>query len=186
MRLHLLALAAVLGCALTASTAHASVAHLTLEAPTLTLHHARPSLLGETLGHDELNLLPADDGGGAGANVDPGTKRVLAFVLGFLPGFGIGHIVAGDKNGFILFLIVDIAVTTGAILLTALTPEPIGAIVWIAWVGEHVFEGYEAYRSAGGEKMVQRAADSLMIARDDLTPAAPRLLPASRAVSFAF
>jgi len=189
MRRHLVfAFAAAAALSLGSATAHAeSAPHLSLQLPQLGHSHTAPDLMHAHLAFDELHLLPGEVGGGAGADVDPGSKRVLAFILGFLPGFGIGHAIAGDKQGFVLFLIVDIVVTAVAIVLTALAPEPVGALLWVAWVGEHVFEGYEAYVAAGGSKMVERSARQLMYAGDEgFAPGAPQLFPASRAVSFSF
>ncbi len=46
----------------------------------------------------------------AGSGDDVGGLALLCGILGFFPGFGIGHLVAGNINGFILFLIVDIVI----------------------------------------------------------------------------
>src|SRR5688572_2342 len=32
------------------------------------------------------------------------TRQILALILGFIPGFGLGHLVARDRDGFVLFL----------------------------------------------------------------------------------
>ena len=43
----------------------------------------------------------------AGSGDDVGGLALLCGILGFFPGFGIGHLVAGNISGFILFLVVD-------------------------------------------------------------------------------
>jgi hypothetical protein len=187
-----LAIVVFCGALLSAASARADApAHLSLAAPRLHLEHTRPALLDRGLDLRKLSLdsevsWPLDTGGGArGATGDPATRQVICFILGFFPGFGIGHLLAGSRDGFVLFLIVDVAILTAAILLSALAPTPFYALAWVAWIIEHVFEGYDAYVTAGGEHLVQRSVDALMYAgrADD---AAPRLQPAIRAMSFAF
>ncbi len=49
-------------------------------------------------------LAGGGDGGGSGL-------VALAFILGVIPGFGIGHLVAGSIGGFIVFLIIDVLIS---------------------------------------------------------------------------
>ena len=54
---------------------------------------------------------------------------------------------------------------------------------------EHVFQGYDAYVTAGGAKLVERSAERLMYARDDRDASDAtwvRPAPALRALSFGF
>src|SRR5205814_1341236 len=50
--------------------------------------------------------MPALDHGGG---MDRDVRQILALLLGFFPGFGIGHLIAHNRSGFILFLLIDIA-----------------------------------------------------------------------------
>jgi hypothetical protein len=49
-----------------------------------------------------------DEGGGAGVSGD--VIPVLAILLALFVGFGTGHLIVHDREGFILFLIVDIVI----------------------------------------------------------------------------
>ncbi len=82
----------------------------------------------------------------------PGERQVLAFVLGVIPGFGLGHIIAGSAD-WPIWLIVDVVLFVfvgfgfwwgspwwhGA--------EGVGVLLFLV---ERFFEGYFAYRAAGG------------------------------------
>ncbi len=52
----------------------------------------------------------ASDAAGSGYGDDVGGLALLCGILGFFPGFGIGHLVAGNISGFVLFLVVDIVI----------------------------------------------------------------------------
>src|SRR3954470_19372257 len=47
-----------------------------------------------------------DEGGGAGVSSD--VMPLLAILLSLFVGFGTGHLVVHDRDGFILFLVVDV------------------------------------------------------------------------------
>lgn len=189
-----LALGAGLGLALMLGGRPAQAeAHLTLETPQLHLEHAPPRLLDAHLdlsGLQRLSEVPLDLGGGSGREgirSDPATRQVLAFILGFIPGFGLGHLLAGSKDGFVLFLIVDVVLLTADILICSFAPDGICALGWLAWVVEHVFEGYDAYTTAGGEKVVENSVESLMHPDTaEACRATPRFAPALRTFSFEF
>lgn len=93
-------------------------------------------------------VLP-DAGGGQGAG---GAIAALAFVLGVIPGFGIGHLVSGAVGAFIGWLIIDLVV--GAILfwLLPVVLFPNVGYMWtvsiIIQVVERLIEGYAAFRVA--------------------------------------
>jgi hypothetical protein len=92
--------------------------------------------------------LPLDDGGGVSSD----TRQVLALLLGLLVGFGIGHLVARDRDGFILFLIVDLAIITISSVLFFATPFRLG---YLALFISHVIQGLDAYAKAGGGSLVE-------------------------------
>ncbi|HUB07338.1 MAG TPA: hypothetical protein VMB50_10060 [Myxococcales bacterium] len=128
--------------------------------PSLVLDEALPpgclrgALAGESLRalQDEAwafasSLDPAP-GGGGGA----GPVAALAFVLGVIPGFGIGHLVAGSIVGFVSWLAVDVVV--GVLLFWVFpvllfpTFGPLWIIDVIVQVVERLIEGYAAFRTA--------------------------------------
>jgi hypothetical protein len=98
---------------------------------------------------------PLDHGGGVSSDV----RQILALILGFIPGFGLGHLIAKDKNGFILFLIIDVVlyvlwgVTWGLFYPVRL----VGGLVWLV---VHIFQAIDAYGAAGGERLVQRLREN--------------------------
>jgi hypothetical protein len=95
--------------------------------------------------------LPLDTGGG----VDAETRQVLALVLGLFIGFGTGHLVARDRDGFILFLIVDAAI----IVVSSVFRIAFGGLFWglggIALLVSHVIQGIDALGKAGGPRIVE-------------------------------
>jgi hypothetical protein len=46
----------------------------------------------------------------AGSGDDVGGLALLCGLLGFFPGFGIGHAIAGNIGGFVLFLCIDLVI----------------------------------------------------------------------------
>ncbi|MBX5482174.1 MAG: hypothetical protein IRZ16_10115 [Myxococcaceae bacterium] len=100
--------------------------------------------------------LPLDQGGGVSSDL----RQILALVLGFVPGFGLGHLVARDRDGFILFLVVDVALyvlwgTVGWWLW-----HPFGFIGGALWLVVHVIQALDAYAEAGGPRIVQLIRDT--------------------------
>ncbi len=100
--------------------------------------------LARYLGHDDAPF-PLDDGGGARASED----QVIAFILGFFPGFGLGHLILGDEDGFLFYLLVDFVTLAAFIVVDVLFPT-IWAITVLGWIGLHLLQGLDAYRTAGG------------------------------------
>jgi hypothetical protein len=94
-----------------------------------------------------LGLLRVDDGAGArGGSAEP----ALALILGIIPGFGLGHLVANSPR-WTTWLIVDIALLAVWIVGSSLdVGDPLNALFFVALVVERVFEGVDAFRSAGG------------------------------------
>ena len=103
-----------------------------------------------TLSVKGLPALAVDDGGGASgrhhARVDP----AVALILGIIPGFGIGHLVAGSDQ-WVIWLIADIvifAIWPGGLFFI----DNHGAYNFLGLLVlvERIFEGLSAYQAAGG------------------------------------
>ena len=92
-----------------------------------------------------------DDGGGAG--MTHGEREVLALILGIIPGFGLGHVVARSP-AWILWLLVDVilfvVVGFGFWWGPYWWGGGLGGLGAAIFVVERVLEGYFAYRAAGG------------------------------------
>ena len=116
--------------------------------------------------HDLQALTPAPAsalaGGGQG---DVPANGALAFILGFIPGFGLGHFLfSNDTAGGTRWLIIDIVFLVVWVVLDAVLFNPFGPLyfLWwlgdvilpLAWVVEHVFQGLDAYRAATGRRLV--------------------------------
>ncbi len=98
--------------------------------------------------HDFADSFAPAPGGGDGA----GPIAALAFVLGVIPGFGIGHLVAGSIGGFIAWLIIDVVVGVLLFYVFPVLLFPAFAYIWtidiVVLVIERLIEGYSAYRTA--------------------------------------
>lgn len=101
----------------------------------------------------ELAGTPAalDVGGGVSSDL----RQVLALILGFIPGFGIGHLIAHDRDGFILFLIIDIALYALWGIVGWAVWGGFGYVGGVIWLVVHVIQALDAYAEAGGERIVQ-------------------------------
>lgn len=88
-----------------------------------------------------------DDGAGAGGGrSDP----AISLVLGIIPGFGLGHLVANSPR-WTTWLVVDIALLAVWVIVASVdTPAALDAVVAVGSVVERIFEGIDAYRAAGG------------------------------------
>jgi hypothetical protein len=122
--------------------------------------------------------LARDEGGGAGARRGrgAGVDPAIALVLGIIPGFGIGHLVAGSDR-WPIWLIADVV---------------IAVVFWGPWGGdgfgrgglgllvlvERVFEGLDAYGEARGRSVFRAEARPRSPALAALPGAEPRLLAA--------
>lgn len=128
-----------------------------------------------------LHPLPLDTGGG----VDAETRQVLALVLGLFIGFGTGHLVARDRDGFLLFLIVDAAI----IVVSSVFRIAFGGWFWglggLALLVSHVIQGIDALGKAGGPRIVeetrQRAVEVADVSRGRDAPPTT-----TRAFAFSF
>jgi hypothetical protein len=93
--------------------------------------------------------LPLDTGGGLRSD----TKPLVALLLGLILGFGTGHLIAGDQDGFVLFLIIDVAIiVVGAIFEAALG---VGLFWGLGLLVSHIIQGIDAYQTAGGSRIVE-------------------------------
>jgi hypothetical protein len=117
----------------------------------------KPSALAPLRETDALRFTskvprPLDSGGGVSSDV----RQILALILGFVPGFGIGHLVAHDRDGFILFLIVDIALYAlwGA-LGFGFTHGWVWGIGGVIWLVVHIIQALDAFSEAGGGSLVE-------------------------------
>ncbi|MDQ3266278.1 MAG: hypothetical protein M3Y59_21960 [Myxococcota bacterium] len=93
-----------------------------------------------------------------GAGLDSGMRPVLALLLGLLVGFGLGHLVARDRDGFILFLIVDVVIVVLASVIHVAVFSG-GGWFWgiggLAKLVSQIIQGIDAYAQAGGGRLVQ-------------------------------
>jgi hypothetical protein len=128
-----------------------------------------------------LEVTPSlDDGGGISGD----GKQIIALILGFFPGFGIGHLIARDRDGFIIFLIVDIVLhALWFVGWGALWWGPYGGLGGLVWLLVHIYQGYDAYVEAGGARLVDYARERTM--RIASAPGRDENL-ASRLLGFAF
>jgi len=129
---------------------------LRLEIPSLS---PPGSALGLDLPELALGSLTASDlfsperGSGAGAHRHR-TEPVLCLVLGIIPGFGIGHLLAGSDR-WVVWLVVDIviaAVFWGPFWYWPGHPGYFPALSLLVLV-ERIFEGLFAYEAAGGGRV---------------------------------
>ncbi|MBM7116571.1 hypothetical protein [Archangium primigenium] len=125
--------------------------------------------------------LPLDTGGGVSSDLRP----VLSLALGLILGFGLGHIVAGDTNGFILFLVVDVAI----IVASSVLHYALGGIFWgiggLALLVSHVIQGIDAYQTAGGARIVEATRRRAILVADTSNGRDAPLV-STRAFGFAF
>ncbi len=126
--------------------------------------------------------LALDQGGGLSSDL----RQILALILGFIPGFGLGHLVAGDRDGFILFLVIDIALyAAGIVLGTFLKTGLFWGLGGVVWLVVHIIQAIDAYGSAGGARIVQRLRENAVeVATSGRTSDAP--VTTTRAWSIAF
>jgi hypothetical protein len=95
------------------------------------------------------------EGGRGGGAVSGEVRQILALVLGLFIGFGTGHLLVRDHDGFILFLIVDVAI----IVVSSVFRWAVGGWFWglggAALLVSHVIQGIDALGKAGGPRIVE-------------------------------
>lgn len=113
--------------------------------PSLSLDVPELSLGGVAL--DPLLLARERGGGSRGGRVEP----ALCLILGIIPGFGIGHLLAGSDR-WVVWLVVDILIAVffwGPFWYWPDRPGYFPALSLLVVV-ERVVEGILAYQAAGG------------------------------------
>jgi hypothetical protein len=131
--------------------------------------------------------LPLDMGGGQrGGGISGDTRRVLALVLGLIIGFGTGHLVAGSQDGFILFLIVDLAiVVVSSVFRVAFGSSLLWGLGGLALLVSHIIQGLDAYAQAGGQRIVEQTRQRA-IPLADVTGGRDAPIITTRSFSFSF
>ncbi len=128
-----------------------------------------------------------DDGGGAGVSSD--VQPLIAILLSLFIGFGLGHLIVKDRDGFILFLVVDVVIiAVGSVLywatpLAALGYYGGGVVLFIS----HLLQVLDVYGKAYGTKLLDRTRDTMVLAAPP--PVGPDQLlqgGTSRVMRFAF
>jgi hypothetical protein len=116
---------------------------------------APPMRLLDGLRFSFQDHFPLDTGGGSGVSND--LRPILALVLGLLIGFGLGHLVARDRNGFVLFLIVDLVIILlgGGLGLVPGIGLLGGGLAGLALLVSHIIQGIDAFEKAGGGRIVE-------------------------------
>jgi hypothetical protein len=136
------------------------------EASSLGIRTSSMQAGNEALSPGALKLDAWDDGGGGGGGgVDSRTRALLAGLLGFVPGFGIGHFIARDRNGFTTFLIIDIALVVAySVVGFAFLPSYylFHGLAGLVWFVVHIFQGLDAYAKAGGHRLIQLQRERTM------------------------
>lgn len=97
-----------------------------------------------------------------GAAMSQETKAIVAMIVGFVVGLGIGHLIAGDKDGFVLFLIIDIVLIALQSVFWAVIPGIwyIGSLASVGLLASHIIQGLDAYGKASGEPLIQHVRDN--------------------------
>jgi hypothetical protein len=148
-----LLLALTLACPLVARALPA----LSLEAPgapaSAPLGHLVPALSLGGAEAPDLAMQSARDGGRGGGytRVEP----ALCLVLGIIPGFGIGHLLAHSRQ-WVVWLVVDIAIAVlfwGPYWYWPDHPRFFPVLNLLVLV-ERIFEGISAYQAAGGGRIL--------------------------------
>ena len=93
--------------------------------------------------------LALDTGGGLRSD----TKPIIALLLGLIVGFGTGHLVAGDQDGFLLFLLVDVAIIVAGVIFEAALG--VGLFWGLGLLVSHVIQAIDAYQTAGGGRLLR-------------------------------
>lgn len=126
--------------------------------------------------------MPLDHGGGLSSDA----RQILALVLGIIPGLGIGHLVAHDRDGFVLFLLVDIALYALWGTFGGIFGGPLWGIGGIVWLVVHVIQGLDAYAEAGGPRIVQAIRERAVELATRSAPSRDAPLVTTKVFEFSF
>jgi hypothetical protein len=121
-----------------------------------------------------------DDGGGAPARRRGGHDPVVSLILGIIPGFGIGHVLAGSGD-WPIWLAVDATL----LLVLIVADGTAETLFFVLTVAERALEGIDAYRQAQGQRRLfgsHHAAPARLAA----VPAGARNLAATAADGWRF
>ncbi|HUB09501.1 MAG TPA: hypothetical protein VMB50_21030 [Myxococcales bacterium] len=145
----------------------------------------------------EANAAAREDLVAGGGQVVAPENAWLAFVLGLIPGFGLGHfLIAGRPAAGTRWLIIDIVFLVVWIVVDAV----LGSIAWgyggwglwwlvadlllpVGWIVEHIFQGLSAYRDATGRSMFGQREPSEH-GSDDVADRGLRMFPNLATVRF--
>jgi hypothetical protein len=113
---------------------------------------------------------------GAGARAAGDATPALSLILGIIPGFGLGHLIAGSPR-WTTWLIVDVVLLAIWVIGSEVEPlneSPLDTLFFVAIVVERVFEGIDAFQAAGGRlaAVSPRDAPAWAFARPLRDPAA--------------
>jgi hypothetical protein len=125
--------------------------------------------------------LARDEGGGAGAKGGSRVDPAIALILGIIPGFGIGHVLAGSDR-WPIWLVADVVI---AIVFWGPWGDGgfgLGLLVLV----ERIFEGLDAYGEARGRSVFATRAQSPPPGLAALPGAEPRLAGAGEAPGVRF
>lgn len=129
-----------------------------LAAPTSRLHLIDHALTLADRDRDPMQ------GAREGGVLDTSTRQALCLILGVLLGFGTGHLLAHDQRGFILFLVIDVAVIAALIVLDAIVQtELVYGLTVLGFLVERVVQGLDAYGAAGGQRILERERDNTFL-----------------------
>jgi hypothetical protein len=118
-----------------------------------------------------LDALRVDTGAGARGSETP----ALALILGIIPGFGLGHLIANSPRWTTWLLVDVVLVAVWVVGAAADVGDPFDTLMWVVTIVERIFEGIDAFRSAGG-RFASRDGDlppsALAVARPVRDPGA--------------
>jgi hypothetical protein len=107
--------------------------------------------------------LPLDTGG---AQIQGETRQILGFLLGLIIGFGTGHLLVRDQGGFLLFLVVDVAI----IVVSTVFRIAFGGWFWglggLGLLVSHVIQAVDVLGKAGGPRVVEETRRKAVLVSD--------------------
>ena len=133
--------------------------------------------LAETGKTGRLSLVPSCRGRN-GVCDNSSDYSLLAGLVGFFIGFGIGHLITGNVGGFIIWLLIDLLVV--GVFFIALPASGFAQWGWVSLVALVVDRTIEAFSAAASATHDHVAEEALPPQRDAITggpaPQAARLV----------